>query len=87
MPNGLKFLALPVGLSEIQDFIRGRLPALRLMRLRGGNLYTVHGTDKEKRLEHWPDRRERFYFDDYIEQLDCEELGFLYPKSSYLVGY
>ncbi|KAH9993439.1 hypothetical protein BJV77DRAFT_367998 [Russula vinacea] len=84
VPNGLKFLALPVSPSEIQTFIRGGLPTLRLMRLRGGNLYTVHSMDKERELEHWPDRRERFYFDDYLEQLDCEELRFLYPRFSWV---
>jgi len=84
VPNGLKFLALPVSPSEIQNFIRSGLPALRLMRLRGGNLYTVHNTDKERELEHWPDRRERFYFDDYLEQLDCQELRLLYPRFSWV---
>jgi hypothetical protein len=83
LPNGLKFLALPVSHTEVQNFIRSGLPALRLMRLRAGNLYTVHGRDSERELEHWPDRWERFYFDDRLDQLDCGELRFLYPRFSW----
>jgi hypothetical protein len=83
LPTGVKFLALPVGPSEVQNFIRSSLPGLRLMRLRAGNLYTVHGKDSQRELENWPDRRERFYFDDYLEELGCEELRFLYPRFSW----
>jgi len=83
MPNGLKFLGLPVSPSEVQNFIRSGLPALRLMRLRAGNLYTVHGGDGERELEHWPFRWERFYFYDHLDELDCGELRFLYPKFSW----
>ncbi len=83
LPNGLKFLALPVSHTEVQNFIRSGLPALRLMRLRAGNLYTVHGRDSERELEHWPDRWERFYFDDHLDELDCGELRFLYPRFSW----
>ncbi|KAI0283543.1 hypothetical protein BC826DRAFT_192306 [Russula brevipes] len=83
LPKGLKFLALPVSHSEIHNFIRSGLPELRLMRLRGGSLYTVHSTDDGRDLEPWPDRRARFYFDDYLEQLDCGELSFLYPGFSW----
>lgn len=82
MPSGLKFLSLPFAPAEIQNLIHNSLPALRLVRLRDGSLYTVHTTDGEKELEQWADRRERFYFDDYLEQLNCEELRFLYPKYS-----
>ncbi|KAH9052724.1 hypothetical protein EDB87DRAFT_1655810 [Lactarius vividus] len=82
LPSGLKFLSLPFAPTEIQTLIHNGLPALRLVRLRDGSFYTVHTTDGEKELEQWPDRRERFYFDDYLEQLNCEELRFLYPKYS-----
>ncbi|KAI9431172.1 hypothetical protein H4582DRAFT_2010040 [Lactarius indigo] len=71
--TGLSSLSLPFAPTEIQTLIHNSLPALRLMRLRDGSFYTVHTTD---------DRRERFYFDDYLEQLNCEELRFLYPKYS-----
>lgn len=83
LPTGLKFLALPVGPSEVQNFIQGSLPGLHLMRLRAGNLYTVHSGNNQRELEQWPDRWERFYFDDHLEQLDCEELRFLYPRFSW----
>jgi hypothetical protein len=53
------------------------------MRLRAGNLYTVYGGDNQRELGPWPDRWERFYFDDHLEQLDCEELRFLYPRFSW----
>ncbi|KAH9034270.1 hypothetical protein EDB85DRAFT_1948637 [Lactarius pseudohatsudake] len=82
LPSGLKFLSLPFASTEIQTLIHNGFPALRLVRLRDGSFYTVHTTDAEKELEQWPDRRERFYFDDYLEQLNCEELRFLYPKYS-----
>jgi hypothetical protein len=82
LPTGLKFLSLPFAPAEIETLIDNSLPALRLVRLRDGSFYTVHTTDGEKELEQWPDRRERFYFDDYLEQLNCEELRFLYPKYS-----
>jgi len=83
LPNALKFLALPVSPSEVQNTIWSGLPALRLMRLRAGNLYTVHGRGSERELGHWPDRWERFYFDDRLDQLDCGELRFLYPRFSW----
>ncbi|KAH9067967.1 hypothetical protein EDB83DRAFT_2223030 [Lactarius deliciosus] len=82
LPSGLKFLSLPFAATEIQTLIHNGLPALRLVRLRDGSFYTVHTTDGEKELEQWPNRRERFYLDDYLEQLNCEELRFLYPKYS-----
>ncbi|KAH9175716.1 hypothetical protein EDB89DRAFT_1943614 [Lactarius sanguifluus] len=82
LPSGLKFLSLPFAPTEIQTLIHNGLPALRLVRLRDGSFYTVHTTDGEKELEQWPNRRERFYLDDYLEQLNCEELRFLYPKYS-----
>jgi hypothetical protein len=76
---------VPFTFPEIQTLIKNSLPALRLVRLRNSTFYTfytVHTTGGEKELEQWPDRRERFYFDDYLEQLNCEELRFLYPKYS-----
>jgi len=82
LPGELKFLALPFAPAEIQTLIHNGLPALRLVRLRDGSFYTVLNEDGEKELEQWPDRQERFYFDDYLEQLDCEELRFLYPRYS-----
>jgi hypothetical protein len=82
LPSELKFLSLPFAPPEIETLIQSGLPALRLLRLRDYSFYTVHTTNGEKELEHWPDRRERFYFDDYLEQLNCEELRFLYPKYS-----
>jgi hypothetical protein len=82
LPSGLKYLSLPSApWREIKTLIRKGLPALRLARL-GGSFYTVQGTDEQRELEQWPDRRQRFYFDDYLEQLNCEELRFLYPKYS-----
>ncbi|KAI0290275.1 hypothetical protein B0F90DRAFT_1825236 [Multifurca ochricompacta] len=83
LPGGLKFLALPFHPSEIQGLIQNGLSELRLVRLVGDAFYTIHATNSEKELEHWPSRRERFYFDDYLEQLDCEELRFLYPRLSW----
>jgi hypothetical protein len=78
---------LPFAPPEIETLIQSGLPALRLVRLRDYSFYTVHTTNGEKELEHWPDRRERFYFDDYLEQLNCEELRFLYPKYSETWGW
>ncbi|KAH9957833.1 hypothetical protein BC827DRAFT_1101361, partial [Russula dissimulans] len=66
----LQFLAFPVSPSEMQNYLRRGLPALRLVQLLKSNLYTIHGAENERELEHWPARRRRYYFDDYLEQLD-----------------
>ncbi|KAI9452394.1 hypothetical protein F5148DRAFT_1236194 [Russula earlei] len=84
LPSGLKFLAFPVSRSDIHEFLYDGLPALRLVRLRSGKLYTVHGEGNKRELERWPDRRERYYFDDYLEQLDLGELRFLYPRFAWV---
>jgi len=84
LPSGLKFLAFPASPSEIQNLLHSGLPALRVVRLPESDLYTIQGTENERELERWPALRWRYYFDDFLEQLDLEELRFLYPKLSWV---
>ncbi|KAI0262794.1 hypothetical protein BC834DRAFT_1001800 [Gloeopeniophorella convolvens] len=80
LPSGLKFLSLPFDLSdELQSLMRNGPPTLRVMLLRG-HFYSVRRSEGEPEFERWSRRQRKFYFEDCLEHLNCEEAGFLYPR-------
>ena len=54
------------------------MPALRMV-LTSETFQMVHHTDKGRIFRPLGERQETFYLDDWMKQLDCEEVGFLYP--------
>ncbi|KAI0056851.1 hypothetical protein BV25DRAFT_1903028 [Artomyces pyxidatus] len=75
LPRELKVVALPLRLSqEIQNLIGSRLPSLRLLCMAGIYYTVMHKAEQVTELERWSTRRTMFYFDDYIEEIECEEV-------------
>ncbi|KAI0049034.1 hypothetical protein FA95DRAFT_960723 [Auriscalpium vulgare] len=75
LPRDLKIVVLPFKMStDLQDTIGSRLPSVRLLCL-SGTYYTVQHTGAGgTQLEQWPQRRTVFSFNDYVEEIDCEEV-------------
>ncbi|KAI0247462.1 hypothetical protein BJV78DRAFT_1133240, partial [Lactifluus subvellereus] len=79
-PGELKFLSLPANFSpNVESVMRDCPPTVRIMCL-NKCYYTIHRTDKEQTFEHWTGQRERIYVNNYLEEVDCEEIRFLYSR-------
>jgi len=59
------------------------IPAIRLV-LSSKTFQAVHHTDKGREFRRLGRRQEDFYLDDWLKQLNCEEVGFLYSD---LLGF
>jgi hypothetical protein len=63
----------------------GVVPALRLMySSESESFQTVHHTEKGREFRDLGRRQESLYMDDWLRQLNCEEVGFLYSD---LLGF
>lgn len=73
----LKFLAVPeFDKGILRD---GVLPALRLV-FYSEYFWTVHHTDYERGLRKWDQRLDSFDIDDWLSQLNCEEVSLLVDR-------
>ena len=59
------------------------IPALRLV-FSSESFQTVHHTDNGREFRHLSPRQASLYIDDWLRQLNCEEVGFLYSD---LLGF
>ena len=55
------------------------LPALRLV-YNSNSFQTVHHTGNGREFRHLGQRQDHFYLEDWLKQLNCEEVGFLYSN-------
>jgi len=79
LPSGLTFLAVPS-----MEGLRGSVfPALRLV-YASKSFQTVHHTSNGREFRHMGQRQDNFYLEDWLKQLNCEEVGFLYSN---LLGF
>lgn len=61
----------------------GVVPDLRLMySSKSESFKTVHHTEKGREFRDLGRRQESLYMDDWLRQLNCEEVGFLYSDLS-----
>ncbi|KAI0299663.1 hypothetical protein B0F90DRAFT_1727626 [Multifurca ochricompacta] len=80
LPSGLKFLSLPFDVSPaVRAVMCQGFPALRLVIL-NHCFYTIHRASDGHYFEHWSLRQAKFFVNESLEELDCEEARFLFSR-------